>query len=104
MDTMFQNSIVHESNPINPGEKTSNMRATYFNMWLTHGDDVDASISKPVKEAGKAYETYKAKTLKRSGFKSGDKPPTDAEERTIQEGFWDSLRIYREGMPLKGKK
>jgi len=80
---------VHESDPMNPGEKAVNMRSTYFNIWES-GSPVHKDIEPAVKQMGDQYNAYKAETMKLSGRKT----LAPEEELAIKSRFRKSLSMY----------
>jgi len=80
---------VHESDPMNPGEKAVNMRSTYFNVWDS-GTPVHSDIEPAVKQMGNQYNAYRAETMKLSGKKA----LTPEEELATKSRFRKSLSMY----------
>jgi len=82
---------VHEADPMNPGEKSVNMRATYFNIWDS-GTKPHSAIEPAVKQMGDAYQAYKNETIRLSNKKA----LTPAEEIQTKARFRKSLSQYPE--------
>jgi hypothetical protein len=80
---------VQEADPTNPGEKSVNMRHTYFNIWDS-GTTPHPAISDAVKQMGDAYQGYREQTMKLSGKKS----LAPDEEKAVKARFRKSLSQY----------
>jgi len=96
METVLNRFAVHESDPLNPTDKTVNMRNTYFNVWDS-GTKPHSAIADAVNQMGDQWKEYLKETMKLS--KLGKLTPE--QEKQIKARFRKSLSLFPDIAPVK---